>query len=71
MTDGTFWYTVCVQVITEDAESGKVKKMKEYSLVRAVSVTDAEAKVTKKFEGLTWEFRIINVTESKITEVIE
>lgn len=71
MTDGTFWYNVCVQVITEDAESGKVKKTKEYSLVKAVSVTDAEAKVIKTFEGLTWETRIVNVTESKITNVIE
>ena len=71
MTDGTFWYTVCVQIITEDGETGKIKKTKEYSLVRAVSVTDAEAKVVKAFENMRGEQRIVNVTESKITEVIQ
>lgn len=71
MTDGTFWYTVCVQTITEDGETGKIKKVKENSLVRAVSVTDAEAKMVKHLEGLRGEIRIVNVTESKIIEVIE
>ena len=36
-----------------------------------VTVTDVEAKVTKKYEGFTHDWRITAVSESKIDEVIE
>ena len=54
-----------------DEESGKIKKIREEKLVRGFSVTDVEAKVTKKYQGFSYEWRITSVSESKIDEVIE
>jgi hypothetical protein len=54
-----------------DEESGKIKKIREEKLVKGYSVTDVEAKVTKKYEGFSQEWRITSVSESKIDEVIE
>ena len=46
------YYIVKVKVHHED-DKGKVKKVTEQYLVDAVSVTDAEVKVTKEFFGLS------------------
>ena len=54
-----------------DSESGKVKKMREEKLVRGYSPTDVEAKVTKRYEGFSNDWRITSVSESKIDEVID
>lgn len=70
MNDGIFWYSVAIQVLITDQEAGRVKKQKENYLVRAVSVTDAEAKITTFFEKTTIDYRIVNVSESKFIEVI-
>jgi hypothetical protein len=54
-----------------DTESGKIKKIREEKLVKGFSVTDVEAKITKRYEGFTQDWRITSVSESKIDEVIE
>ena len=54
-----------------DENSGRVKKIREEKLVKGYSVTDVEAKVTKKYEGFSHDWRITSVSESKIDEVIE
>jgi hypothetical protein len=54
-----------------DENSGKIKKIREEKLVRGFSVTDVEAKVTKRYEGFPHDWRITSVSESKIDEVIE
>jgi len=54
-----------------DSESGKVKKQREEKLVRGYSPTDVEAKITKRYSELTWDWRITAIVESKIDEVIE
>lgn len=54
-----------------DDATGKIKKVREEKLVKGYSVTDIEAKVTKKYEGFTNDWRITSVSESKIDEVIE
>jgi len=54
-----------------DEESGKIKKIREEKLVKGYSVTDVEAKVTKKYQGFSYDWRITSVSESKIDEVIE
>jgi hypothetical protein len=53
-------------------EKGKQTK-KELYLVDAVSVTDAEVKVTKMFEdeGSQVDFQVKSVRETKILQVIE
>jgi len=54
-----------------DEASGRIKKIREEKLVRGFSVTDVEAKVTKKYEAFQHDWRITAVSESKIDEVIE
>ena len=54
-----------------DSESGKIKKVKEEKLVKAYSPTDVEAKITKRYSDLTYDWRITSIAESKIDEVIE
>jgi hypothetical protein len=60
-----------IQYDLVDTDTGKVKKIREEKLVKGFSVTDVEAKVTKKFEGFTNDWRITSVSESKIDEVFE
>ena len=54
-----------------DEASGKIKKIREEKLVKGFSVTDVEAKVTKRYESFSYDWRITSVSESKIDEVIE
>lgn len=60
-----------VQYDLPDENSGKIKKITEMKLVRAISVTDVEAKVTEKYQGFQHDWRITSVIESKIDKVIE
>jgi hypothetical protein len=54
-----------------DDNTGKIKKIREEKLVKGYSVTDVEAKVTKKYESYSQDWRITSVSESKIDEVFE
>jgi hypothetical protein len=54
-----------------DENTGRIKKIREEKLVSAISVTDVEAIVTKKYEGFPHEWRITSVSESKINEVFD
>ena len=65
------YFVAKVQYDLIDSDTGKVKKIREEKLVKGFSVTDVEAKVTKKFEGFTYDWRITSVSESKIDEVDE
>lgn len=66
-----YWYTVTVQFLVEDEQTGKIKKVKENYLVKAVSITDAETQVANDLEGTIPDYRILTVTESKIIRVIK
>ena len=71
LTDGTNYYLVKVKEEYEDHETGKVKKDIKQKLVKAVSVSDSETKVTELYKGVTWDWSIISSSESKIDEVIQ
>ncbi len=64
------YYAVTVAVEVEDAK-GKIKKNKEQYLVDALSVTEAEAKIVKKFtdDAVQLEYEVIKVIETKIVDV--
>jgi len=68
--EGEMYFVVKISSDVTDFESGRTRKVKEEKLVKGYSVTDVEAKVTKKFEGSQLEWRITSVAESKIDEVI-
>lgn len=69
--ESEMYFVVKISTDVTDPESGRTRKVKEEKLVRGFSVTDVEAKVTKKFEGSSLDWRITSVVESKIDEVIE
>jgi len=65
------YYTVAVKVETDNG-NGKVKKNTERYLVDAMSVTEAEARVTKELTtGATTDFEITAAALSRIIGVIE
>jgi hypothetical protein len=59
--------------IVDINDKGKQSKVTEQYLVDAVSVTDAEVKVTKMYEdeGGSVDFQVKSVKETKILQVIE
>lgn len=63
------FYEVRVTVKTE-TDSGKIKKVTEVYLVNAVGVVDAEAIITKDFEGDALEWEVSSVRETKILKVL-
>ena len=63
------YYTVSVKVSHED-DKGKVKKSTERYLVDAMSVTEAEARVTSFMKDTLGEFEISAASQSRILEVI-
>ena len=65
------YFVAKIQYDLPDENSGKIKKIREEKLVMGYSVTDVEAKVTKKYESFTHDWRITSVSESKIDEVIQ
>ena len=65
------YFVAKIQYDLPDDNTGKIKKIREEKLVKGFSVTDVEAKVTKRYEGFTHVWRITSVSESKIDEVIE
>jgi hypothetical protein len=56
-----------------DISTLNTQKTRENYLVDAVSVTDAEVKVNKLFEdeGMSSDFQVKSVKETKILQVIE
>lgn len=68
------YYEVVVQLTleTEDSKGNvKVKRQKEAYLVDAMSVTEAEARVVELFKNYSQDFQVIQVTQSKIVQVLD
>ena len=65
------YFVAKIQYDLPDETTGKIKKIREEKLVKGFSVTDVEAKVTKRYEAFSHDWRITSVSESKIDEVIE
>jgi hypothetical protein len=53
-----------------EGEKGKVKIYTREKLLKAVSFTDVEVKITKLYEGVSFEWSIASAQVSKIDEVI-
>jgi hypothetical protein len=70
MNENQKYFVAKVSLDIPDLDSGRIKTKKEEKLVMGYSVTDVEAKITKKYEGFPSDWRITAVVESKIDEVI-
>lgn len=66
-------YFQATVVLVDINEKGKQSKITEQYLVDAMSVTEAESKVTKLYEdeGSRMDFNVKSVKETKILQVIE
>ena len=67
------YFEVIVQVKLESEDSKgnvKIKTQNEVYLVDAMSCTEAEARVSKKFAGAIIDFEVVSVKGSKIIDVI-
>lgn len=71
MENDYYWYSVAVQFIFEDEATGKTKKTKEVYMVEAVSVGDAETQVVKDLEDSSLNYRIVNITESRVNKILQ
>jgi hypothetical protein len=66
-----FEVVVQLSIQSEDSKGNvKIKKQKETYLVDAMSVTEAEARVVMLFENYSQEFQVVQVSQSKIVEVV-
>ena len=66
-------YYVAKVTLTEEVDTGngtKEKKSRYQYLIDAVSITDAEAKMTADMTGTVSDWEITGVTQSKIVDVI-
>ena len=64
------YFNATVQ-ISQENKNGKITKNNEYYLLDAVSYTDAEAKITKQFFGVTLDWEITNLKKSNIIEILK
>jgi hypothetical protein len=62
---------VQLQIEVDTPKGVKVKKTSETYLVEALSVTEAEAKVVKDFQGYNFDFEVKSVNASKIIKILE
>lgn len=64
------YYLVKITMKIEQ-DSGNLKKVTEQYLVDAISVTDAEAKVVKDFEGSSFDWEVTSASETKIIKILQ
>ena len=64
------YFIATVKVKTEN-ERGRITSNNEVYCVEAETVTEAEAKVVKEFEGQNIEYQVKSVKESKIIKILE
>ena len=64
-------YFIATVKVQNQNERGRVTSNNEVYWVAAETVTEAEAKVVKEFEGYQMEYHVKSVKESKIIKILE
>ena len=64
-------YYIATVKVQDENERGRITNTNEVYCVEAESVTEAEAKVVKEFEGSGVEYQVKAVKESKIIKILE
>ena len=64
-------YYISTVKVKDENERGRITSTNEVYCVEAESVTEAEAKVVKEFEGYSMEYHVKSVKESKIIKILE
>lgn len=68
-SEGKTFYSVAIEVINDDPETGKQKKQKEEHLVEGANVTEVETKVKDEMKFCTGDWKIVKCQTSKISIV--
>ena len=64
-------YYIATVKVQDENERGRITNTNETYCVEAESVTEAEAKVVKEFEGYQLDYQVKSVKESKIIKILE
>ena len=64
-------YFIATVKVQDENERGRITNTNEVYCVEAETVTEAEAKVVKEFEGQNIEYQVKSVKESKILKILE
>ena len=64
-------YYIATVKVQDENERGRISNTNETYCVEAESVTEAEAKVVKDFEGDNTEYQVKEVKETKILKILE
>ena len=64
-------YFIATVKVQDEHERGRITNTNEVYCVEAETVTEAEAKVVKEFEGYQLDYHVKSVKESKIIKILE
>ena len=64
-------YYISTVKVQDENERGRITSTNEVYCVEAESVTEAEAKVVKEFQGAGVEYQVKTVKESKIIKILD
>ena len=64
-------YFIATVKVQDENERGRSTSTNEIYCVEADTVTEAEAKVVKEFEGYQLEYHVKSVKQSKIIKILE
>ena len=64
-------YYIATVKVKDDNKRGRITNINEVYCVEAETVTEAEAKVVKEFEGYQLDYHVKSVKESKIIKILE
>ena len=64
-------YFIATVKVQDQNERGGITSNNEVYCVEAETVTEAEAKVVKEFEGYNMDYHVKSVKESKIIKILE
>ena len=64
-------YFIATVKVQDQNERGRITSNNEVYCVESETVTEAEAKVVKEFEGVGVEYQVKSVKESKIIKILE
>ena len=64
-------YFIATVKVQDQNERGRITSNNEVYCAETETVTEAEAKVVKEFEGYQMEYHVKSVKESKIIKILE
>ena len=64
-------YFIATVKVQDENERGRITNVNEFYCVEADTVTEAESKVVKEFEGYQLEYHVKSVKQSKIIKILE